>query len=79
MKACTEGDIGRLQTRLDWGEDVESTDLQGNTGMHVAAASSGVDVMHFLLENKADKEARNRNVRKETKETRRERRRTKGR
>lgn len=51
-----------MQTRLERGEDVESTDLQGNTGMHVAAAASGLDVMIFLLENKADKEARNRNV-----------------
>lgn len=62
VQACAEGDIDRLQARLDGGEDVESTDFQGNTGMHVAAASSGSDVMHFLLENSADKEARNRNV-----------------
>lgn len=31
--------------------------------MHVAAATSGVDVMQFLVDKKADKEARNRNVR----------------
>ncbi|CAM9940013.1 unnamed protein product, partial [Hapterophycus canaliculatus] len=61
VKTCGEGDIDRLQTRLDRGEDVESTDLQGNTGMHVAAATSGVDMMQFLIDNKADKEARNRN------------------
>ncbi|CAN0526908.1 unnamed protein product, partial [Ectocarpus sp. 8 AP-2014] len=54
-----EGDIDRLQIRLDRGEDVESTDMQGNTGMHVAAANSGIDVMKFLLENRADQEARN--------------------
>ncbi|CAN0148094.1 unnamed protein product [Pylaiella littoralis] len=62
VKACGEGDIDRLQARLARGEDVESTDLEGNTGMHVAAATSGLDVINFLLDNKADKEARNRNM-----------------
>ncbi|CAM9893070.1 unnamed protein product [Ectocarpus sp. 12 AP-2014] len=62
VKACAERDIDRLQVRLDRGEDVESTDLQGSTGMHVAAANSGIDVMKFLLENRADQEARNRNM-----------------
>lgn len=64
VKACGEGDIERLQTRLGRGEDVESNDLQGNTGMHVAAATSHIGVMEFLLDNKADKEARNKNVSK---------------
>jgi len=65
VKDCSEGDIDRLQVRIDRGEDVESTDLQGNTGMHVAAAVARIAVMNFLLENKADKEARNRNVRRQ--------------
>ncbi len=64
VKDCSEGDVDGLQVRINRGEDVESTDLQGNTGMHVAAAVSAIAVMNFLLENKADKEARNRNVRR---------------
>lgn len=62
MHACGEGNIDPLRVGLDRGEDVESTDLQGNTGMHVAAAASSVGVMNFLLDARADKEARNRNV-----------------
>lgn len=62
MQACEQGSLDRLQERLDRGEDVESTDLQGNTGMHVAAAESMVPVMEFLLDNAADKEARNKNA-----------------
>ena len=69
VKACGDGDVDAIQLRLERGEDVESTDFQGNTGMHVAAAMSNVAVMELLLDNGADKEARNRNVR----ETKRER------
>ncbi|CAN0528595.1 unnamed protein product, partial [Laminaria digitata] len=64
VKACGDGEVDVLQLRLERGEDVESTDLQGNTGMHVAAAMSNVAVMELLLDNGADKEARNRNVRR---------------
>lgn len=63
VKACGDGEVDAIQLRLERGEDVESTDLQGNTGMHVAAAMSNVAVMDLLLDNGADKEARNRNVR----------------
>lgn len=68
VKACGDGDVEGIQLRLDRGEDVESTDLQGNTGMHVAAAVSNVAVMQLLLDNLADKEARNRNVRGQARE-----------
>lgn len=63
MEICGEGDTNELRRRLDRGEDVESTDLQGNTGLHVAATTSSVGVMEILVQNKANKEARNKNVR----------------
>lgn len=69
VKACGDGDIDRLQLRLDHGEDIESTDLQGNTGMHVAAAASNISVMAFLLDNRADKESRNKNVRSDARQS----------
>lgn len=62
VQACGQGNLDLLQTRLDRGEDVESTDLQGNTGMHLAAAESSIKAMTFLLDNRADKEARNKNA-----------------
>lgn len=62
VQACGQGDLEDLGVRLDRGEDIESRDLQGNTGMHVAAALSGIRVMSFLVEKKAEKEARNKNV-----------------
>lgn len=62
VKSCAEGNIEALQISIDRGECTESTDMQGNTGMHVAAAVSNIAVMEFLLQNNADKEARNKNV-----------------
>lgn len=62
VHACGQGSPDKLQERLERGEDVESTDHQGNTGMHVAAAESMLPVMEFLLDNGANKEARNKNA-----------------
>ena len=64
MKACAEGDLDTLRNILDRGEDVECIDMQGSTGLHVAAASSNIVVMDLLLQHKANMEARNQNVRK---------------
>ncbi|CAN0204731.1 unnamed protein product [Ascophyllum nodosum] len=62
VKACAEGDLDTLRNILDRGEDVECIDMQGSTGLHVAAASSNIAVMELLLQHKANMEARNQNM-----------------
>lgn len=61
LHAAKDGDIQALQELLVAGEDVNSSNVIGQTALHVAALWGNVDALEFLLLSGADVDAQNQN------------------
>lgn len=57
--AC-RGDVNGVEDLLNQGVDVNSIDLDGRTGLHIAACEGHVDVVRLMLTRKANIDARDR-------------------
>ncbi|MBX3722061.1 MAG: ankyrin repeat domain-containing protein [Turneriella sp.] len=54
MMAAKKGDIEGVQQRLAAGDDLNLTDVQGETAIYKACAASHIDVVKLLIKAKAD-------------------------
>ena len=53
LDAAYFGDVDDIRTLLDNGVDVNTTDRDGNTSLHMAAMGGHTDCVGLLLEKKA--------------------------
>jgi ankyrin repeat protein len=59
LDAATKGNLGLVEICLDQGANIDYQDELGNTALHYAAYYEKDDIVLYLLENKANVNARN--------------------
>ena len=59
IQAASKGDIERLSKLLDY-VDINCSDYDGRTGLHLAAVENKLDVVTFLLKNGSNKDLKDR-------------------
>jgi len=60
MYLANEGDLDGIEELLDAGSDVNFTDIDGRTALHVAACQGRTDVVELLLRRGAEVDPRDR-------------------
>lgn len=58
--SASQGDIAEIKRLISYGADVNATDYDGRTPLHLAAAEGKTETVRFLLERGADKNLRDR-------------------
>ena len=61
LEACLEGNSLKVKTRLDNGDNPNTTDNDGWSGLHIAASKGFVPLINVLMDNGADIELENPN------------------
>jgi ankyrin repeat protein len=61
LQACASGDLNQVERLLDEGIDVNCSDYDSRTPLHLAAAEGRVSIISILLEKGAKVHAKDRN------------------